>query len=512
MNNNGSARAVEATRAAKIDSHAFAAEDAGYKKTLKPRQIQMIAIGGAIGSGLFMGAGARLAEAGPSLAFVYAVCGIFAWFIIRAMGELVMHRPSTGSFVSYAREFYNEKWAFTVGWMYWTDWVMVAIADLTAAALYLSFFKAYFPFMADIPQWTLALGCLGFITALNLVSVKIFGELEFWFAFVKVAALVTFLCVGIYMVLFGTPLPGHEVGFKLISDNGGWFPFGLMPAIIMIQGVIFAYGSIELVGTAAGEAENVKEVMPKAIRAVMFRIAIFYVGSVLLLAMLLPHSAYQAGVSPFVTFFGSIGFKGADAIMNMVLVTAALSSLNAGIYSTGRILRSLAIKGSAPSYLARMNKQGVPFAGIMLTTVASLLGVGMNAIVPGQAFEIAMTLTAVLIIGSWSGIVLCQLKLYKLSKLGLVKRPDFRMPLAPYSGYATLGFFGLVLALIACNYPVGTFTIAATPFYALALVAGWFLVRRRVRSIEEGALVFNEHQELISVGSEVRLADANLQN
>lgn len=273
----------------------FSTEDAGYQKVLKPRQVQMIAIGGAIGSGLFMGAGARLAEAGPSLVFVYAICGFFAWFIIRAMGELVMYRPSSGSFVSYAREFYGEKWAFAVGWMYWTDWVMVAIADLTATALYLNFFKAYVPFMGDIPQWSLALGALGFVTAINLVSVKIFGELEFWFALIKVAALTTFLGIGIYMVLFGTPLPGHEVGFKLISDNGGWFPSGLLPAVIMIQGVIFAYGSVELVGTAAGEAQDVATVMPKAIRAVVFRIIVFYVGSVLLLAMLLPTPRTRRG-------------------------------------------------------------------------------------------------------------------------------------------------------------------------------------------------------------------------
>ena len=462
-------------------------EDEGYKKTLRPRQIQMIAIGGAIGSGLFMGAGARLATAGPSLVFVYAVCGFFAWLIIRALGELVMHRPTTGSFVSYAREFYGEKWAFAVGWMYWTDWVMVSIADLTAVALYLNFFKAYFPILEGIPQWALALGALACITTINLASVKIFGELEFWFSFVKVGALIVFLCIGTYMILFGTPIPGHEVGIKLISDHGGWFPHGVLPTIIMVQGVIFAYGSIELIGTAAGEAKDVKKVMPKAIRAVLFRIVVFYIGSVLLLAMLLPHSAYREGVSPFVTFFGSLGVRGADAVMNLVLVTAALSSLNAGIYSTGRILRSLAIAGSAPAFLGKMNRQGVPFAGIMLTTVASLVGVFMNAIVPGQAFEIAMTFTAVLLIGSWSVIILCQIKLFRWARLGIVERPQFRMAFAPYSGYATILFFVFVLVLIGLDYPVGTFTIASIPLYAAMLVVGWFCVRKRVQRLKPAA-------------------------
>ncbi|MFG0547094.1 amino acid permease [Pseudomonas sp. YQ_6] len=474
------------------------AEDVGYKKTLRARQIQMIAIGGAVGSGLFLGAGARLSEAGPSLVFAFAVCGVFAWFIIRALGELVLHRPSTGSFVSYAREFYGEKLAYAAGWMYWTNWVTVAIAELTATALYLNFFKAYVPFLGDVPQWASALGVLAIITGINLVSVKIFGELEFWFAFFKVAALVTFLCVGVYMVVFGTPIDGHVPGFQLISDHGGWFPYGVMPAVILIQGVVFAYGSIELVGTAAGEAKDVEKVMPKAIRAVVFRIVVFYVGTILLLSLLMPSSSYIPGVSPLVTFFGAIGVRGADAIMNMVLFTAAISSLNAGIYTTGRILRSLAVTGSAPPFLVKMNSNGVPFAGIMFTTIASLVGVAMNAFLPGQAFEIAMSLTAILMLGAWGVIILCQLKLFKLSQQGLIERPKFRMMFAPYSGYATLAFFVLVFILIACDYPVGTYSAASIPFYAAVLVIGWYVVRGRVYGIANGKLSFDENQELVS--------------
>jgi L-asparagine permease len=475
------------------------AEDAGYKKTLRARQIQMIAIGGAVGSGLFLGAGARLSEAGPSLVFAFAVCGVFAWFIIRALGELVLHRPSTGSFVSYAREFYGEKLAFAAGWMYWTNWVTVAIAELTATALYLNFFKAYFPILGDVPQWATALVVLMIITAVNLISVRVFGELEFWFAFFKVAALITFLCVGVFMVICGTPINGQVPGFQLISDHGGWFPYGVMPAVVLIQGVVFAYGSIELVGTAAGEAKDVERVMPSAIRAVVFRIVVFYVGTILLLSLLLPNTAYVPGVSPLVTFFGAIGVSGADAIMNMVLFTAAISSLNAGIYTTGRILRSLAVSGSAPPFLGKMNKNGVPFAGIMFTTIASLAGVAMNAFLPGQAFEIAMSLTAILMLGAWGVIILCQLKLFKMSQKGLIERPNFKMMFAPYSGYATLVFFVLVFVLIAFDYPVGTFSAASVPLYATVLVGGWYMVRRRVYGIAAGTLKFDENQELVGV-------------
>jgi L-asparagine permease len=324
------------------------AEDKGYHKNLKPRQIQMIAIGGAIGTGLFLGAGGRLNAAGPSLVIAYAVCGFFAFLILRALGELVLHRPSSGSFVSYAREFFGEKAAFVSGWFYWINWATTTIVDITAAALYMHFFGNYIPWMADVPQWAWALTALVVVLALNLVSVKVFGEMEFWFALIKVAALVIFLIAGTYFVIFGTPVDGQPVGISLLTDNGGIFPNGLLPMIILMQGVLFAYASIELVGTAAGETENPEKIMPKAINSVVFRIAVFYVGSVILLALLLPYTSYVKGVSPFVTFFGSIGIQGVDVIMNLVVLTAALSSLNAGLYSTGRILRSMSVNGSAP--------------------------------------------------------------------------------------------------------------------------------------------------------------------
>src|SRR5215217_323493 len=312
-----------------IPAHAHASEatlhveDEGYHKGLKPRQVQMIAIGGAIGTGLFMGAGGRLAAAGPALILSYAICGFFAFMILRALGELVMHRPSSGSFVSYAREFFGEKAAFVTGWLYWLNWAMTAIVDITAVALYMNFFRKYWAPIADVPQWVFALAALLLVLGLNLISVKVFGELEFWFALIKVVALVAFLLVGVYFVIFGTPVPGHEVGFSLISGNGGIFPAGLMPAIVVIQGVVFAYASIELIGTAAGETENPEKIMPKAINTVIVRIAVFYVGSLILLSLLLPYTSYKAGESPFVTFFGSIGVNGVDAIMNLVVLTAA---------------------------------------------------------------------------------------------------------------------------------------------------------------------------------------------
>ena len=474
--------------AAHVPDAALTAGDNDYHKGLSSRQMQMIAIGGAIGTGLFMGAGGRLEAAGPGIVISYAVCGFFAFLILRALGELVMHRPSTGSFVSYAREFYGEKAAFATGWLYWLNWVMTAIVDITAVALYMGFFGKYVGWISSVPQWLWALVALAVVLTMNLISVKAFGEMEFWFALVKVVALVAFLIVGCYFVIFGTPLDGHEVGFSLLADNGGLLPNGLLPVLVLMQGVVFSYASIELIGTAAGETANPEKVMPKAINTVIIRIAVFYVGSLVLLSLLLPYSAYSAGESPFVTFFGSIGVQGMDVVMNLVVLTAALSSLNAGLYSTGRIMRSMSLNGSAPKFAGRMNKAGVPYGGIVITAVVAVFGVVLNAVVPAKAFEIVLNFAAIGIIASWAMIVLCQMALVKSAKRGEQDRPSFRMPFAPVSGRVTLGFLALVLVMMAFDNPVGTWTIASLVIIIPLIIGGWYLCRGRINEIAEARL------------------------
>lgn len=455
---------------------ALGAEDEGYHKSLTPRQLQMIAIGGAIGTGLFLGAGGRLNSAGPGLFLIYGICGIFVFFILRAMGELVLHRPSSGSFVSYAREFYGEKAAYVAGWLYFLNWAMTSIVDSTAIALYLHFWGP----MRVIPQWAFALLALAVVLTMNLISVKLFGELEFWAALVKVVALTAFLLVGTIFLSGRFTIEGQRTGFSVITDNGGWFPHGVLPLALVTSGVVFAYAAVELVGTAAGETQNPRKVMPKAINTVIFRIAIFYCGSLLLLALLLPWTAYKDGESPFVTFFSKLGFGEAGSIMNLVVITAALSSLNAGLYSTGRILRSMAVNGSAPKFTARMSRNGVPYGGILLTCVFTLGGVLLNAFNPGQAFEIVLNISALGILGAWATIVLCQLKLYYESKAGRIERPAYRLFGAPYTGYVTLAFLVIVLVLMAFDTPIGTWTVASLLVIIPMLFGGWFLVRGRV--------------------------------
>ncbi|AUH01839.1 L-asparagine permease [Prodigiosinella confusarubida] len=469
-----------------LDSH-----EAGYHKSMGNRQVQMIAIGGSIGTGLFLGAGARLQMAGPALALVYLVCGIFSFFILRALGELVLHRPSSGSFVSYAREFLGEKASYVAGWMYFLNWAMTGIVDITAVALYMHYWGTF----ADVPQWVFALSALGIVTTMNMIGVKWFAEMEFWFALIKVAAISLFLIVGTLFLGSGKLLGGNPTGFHLISDNGGMFPHGLLPALVLVQGVIFAFAGIELIGTAAGECKDPENMLPKAVNSVIWRISLFYVGSVILLVCLLPWNAYQAGESPFVTFFSKLGIPYIGTIMNLVVLSAALSSLNSGLYSTGRILRSLSLGGSAPKFMSKMSSQSVPYTGILVTVGIYIIGVFLNYIVPSQVFEIVLNIASLGIICSWGFIIICQMKLRQAIREGKAKPVSFRMPGAPVTSWLTLAFLLGVLVLMAMDYPNGTWTIATIPILVLVLIAGWYGLRKRQKEVNRPD---TEHKSLVN--------------
>ncbi|MGW0605951.1 amino acid permease [Streptomyces sp. NPDC002644] len=460
------------------------AGDAGYSKDLKARHINMIAIGGAIGTGLFLGAGGRLNSAGPALALAYLVCGVFAFFVVRALGELVVYRPSSGSFVSYAREFLGEKGAYVAGWMYFVNWSTTGIADITAVALY----THYWSMFSDIPQWVLALAALAVVLVVNLISVKYFGEMEFWFAIIKVATLVLFMLVGVFLLVTQQDVGGTTPGLSVITDNGGFLPHGVLPVVLVMQGVVFAYASLELVGTAAGETAEPRKVVPRAVNSIMWRVGLFYVGSVVLLALLLPGSVYSGDESPFVTVLSRIGVPAAGDVMNLVVLTAAMSSLNSGLYSTGRILRSMAAAGSAPRFTGVMNRNQVPYGGIMLTGAVCVLGVGLNYLMPGQAFEIVLNVASLGIISTWVIIMICHLVFVRRAKAGLLTRPAFRLWGSPVTEIVTIAFLVSVLVLMWGDPEVGRKTLLLIPVIAVALVLGWFGVRRRVTRAEDSGI------------------------
>ncbi|MEO3871625.1 amino acid permease [Nonomuraea sp. B12E4] len=439
-------------------------EDEGYKHALGNRQVQMIAIGGAIGVGLFLGAGGRLAATGPALVLSYAAAGVAAFFVMRALGELVLYRPSSGSFVEYANEFVGPWAAFASGWMYWINWAFTGIAELTAIAAYIHYWAPVFP------QWLTALIALGFVLTVNALSVRLFGELEFWFAMLKVLAISVFLVVGLVLVVFAV----GEAGPHNLVSHGGFFPTGFPLVLMSLQSVVFAYAAIEVVGITAGETARPHEIMPRAINGVVWRIAIFYVGSVALLGMVLPWTAYRADTSPFVTVFSGLGVPWAADAMNLVVITAALSSCNSGLYATGRILRSMAMKREAPRFAGVLSSRHVPIGGIVFTASTFLAGVALFYFLPERAFNIATAVASLGVITTWGVLVYCQLRLRKSGH-----RSTFPMPGSPYTNWLTLAFLALVVLLMPFADQDQRVAFFLIPALVASIAVGWRTVRRR---------------------------------
>ena len=455
------------------------AGDEGYAKNLAPRHVGMIAIGGAIGTGLLLGAGGKLLEAGPGLALSYAIAGLFAYLVVRALGELTLHRPSSGSFVSYSREFLGEAGAYVAGWMYVLNWSTTGMADSTAVALYVHYWGRF----QAVPQWMLALLSLAVVLSVNLVSVRLFGEIEFWFALVKVGAILGFLAVGGWLLSSGHPVDGSRPGLALVRDNGGILPLGVLPVFAVFQSVVFAYAGVELVGTTAGETSNPATVVPRAVRSVSWRIALFYVGSIVMLVLVLPWNRYSASESPFVTVLSKIGLPGAGGIMNLVVLTAAMSSLNSGFYSSGRVLRSMAAAGSAPRFAAAMNGRQVPYGGVLITCGIATLGVGLNAWLPGQAFEIVVNFASLGVITAWVMIMLCHLVFVRRTRAEGRARPAFRLNGWPWVNILTIGFLVSVVVDMGLNGgSTGVWTAAGIPVIAAVLAVGWRVARSRVNT------------------------------
>lgn len=275
--------------------------DEGYQPALSNRQVQMIAIGGAIGVGLFYGTGEKIATAGPGLVLSFLVAGVVAFFVLRAMGELVLYRPTAGSFVEYSRQFIGPWAGYVSGWMYWLNWVATGVAEITAIGVYVKYWAP------QIPQWLSALAALALLLGVNLVSVRLFGELEFWFATLKVLAIVSFLVTGIGLILAAAGVGATHASVSNLTSHGGLFPKGFPIVLMSLQAVVFAYAGTEMVGVAAGETKDPRRVIPRAINGVIWRIAVFYCGSVLLLVMVLPWTGYSANQSPFVTVFAKLG-------------------------------------------------------------------------------------------------------------------------------------------------------------------------------------------------------------
>jgi L-asparagine permease len=408
--------------------------DVGYRHTLSNLQIQMIAIGGAVGVGLFLGLGARLNTAGPGLLLSYLVVSVVVYLMMRALGEMVLYRPTTGAFVSYAREFVGNRFAHLTGWIYVTLGSLAGIAEIAAIAVYVNYW------LPDMPGWAPSLVALLVIVGSNLLTARAFGIIEFGASSVKVAAILLFLAAGVVIVtLAGTSAIENDASVSNLWSGGGLFPNGTWQAVIAMQGVVFSYSAIEIVGISAGESKDPEKSMPKAIRSVIVRIGIFYLGSIVVLCMLLPTQSYSGDESPFVTALASLDVPGLGGVMNFVVLTAALSGVNATLYAVVRLLRNLAANGSAPAATAMITRRGVPIGGLLSIGAFYLVGVLLIHLAgASEAFEIALSACAVFVLFGWIAIFVSHLGFRRQVKAGRISLPSFRMPGAPYTDWICL--------------------------------------------------------------------------
>ncbi|WP_018608847.1 amino acid permease [Uliginosibacterium gangwonense] len=361
---------------------------------LKNRHIQLIALGGAIGTGLFLGIAQTIKLAGPAVLLGYAIAGLIAFFIMRQLGEMVVEEPVAGSFSHFANKYWGSFAGFISGWNYWVLYVLVSMAELTAVGIYVQY---WWP---GIPTWISALFFFVVINTINLLHVKLFGEMEFWFSIIKVAAIICMIAFGAFLLLSGHG--GPQASVTNLWQIGGFFPHGLSGLIMALVIITFSFGGLELVGITAAEADDPAKSIPKATNQVIYRILIFYVGALAVLLSLYPWDKVQEGGSPFVMIFHALDANFVATILNIVVLTAALSVYNSCVYCNSRMLLGLAVQGNAPRALASVNQRGVPVVALGASALATAFCVLINYLMPGKAFGLLMALVVSALIINWA--------------------------------------------------------------------------------------------------------------
>ncbi len=436
-------------------------ESKELKRGLTNRHIQLIALGGAIGTGLFLGIGPAAVLAGPSVIFGYAIAGIIAFFIMRQLGEMVVNEPVSGSFSHFAYKYWGPFAGFASGWNYWILYILVSMSELTAIGIYVQF---WWP---EIPLWASSLFFFLVINALNLGSVKMFGEAEFWFSIIKVIAILAMIVFGSYLLISGTG--GEQATISNLWNNGGFFPKGwlsensgngyqgLLAAMALIM---FSFGGLELIGITAAEAENPEKNIPKATNQVIYRILIFYVGALIILFSLSPWENITDKSSPFVMVFENLNTIDVNLfgktipfskiianVLNIIVLTAALSVYNSSVYSNSRMLYGLAEQGNAPKFLKKLSKNHVPIMAILVSSFFAAICILINKIIPESAFHVLMSLVVSSLVINWIMISITHLKYRQQKDIEKTKTlfPSF---LYPISNYICLVFLLGVLVIM----------------------------------------------------------------
>ncbi|MDR0882156.1 MAG: amino acid permease [Candidatus Adiutrix sp.] len=460
-------------------------QEGSLKRGLKNRHIQLIALGGAVGTGLFLGTGGAIFVAGPSVILGYALAGLLAFLIMRQLGEMDTEEPKAGSFSYFAYKYWGEFPGFLAGWNYWILYVMVAVSELTAVAAYMQY---WFPGLAT---WVSALIFFVLINAINLATVKAFGEMEFWFAIIKLAALASMICIGAYILLLNpelapgsglknlwqTPTTGEHAGDPAY---GGFFPNGLKGLLLAVPIITFAFGGLELIGITAAEADNPQEVIPQAVNQVIYRILCFYIGILVVLLSLYHWSNLHPTDSPFVMIFDRIGFKAVAGTLNFVVLTAALSVYNSCVYCNSRMLYGLALQGNAPKLFNKTDSRGVPGPAMLLSGVLTFLVVPLNYFLPAwiDAFQVAMSVVVAALVINWAMISLAHLK-FRQYMINHQHRTIFPSPGYPFSNYLCLATTLFIVGAMATPDLGMVRAVVAVPIWVILVYAGFRLLKRR---------------------------------
>ncbi|MCD8796889.1 amino acid permease [Mammaliicoccus sciuri] len=419
-------------------------EDNHLKRGLSSRQVQMIALGGTIGVGLFMGASSTIKWSGPSAIFAYLVAGLFLYLVMRAMGELVYLYPTTGSFANYASDYLHPVAGYVTAWSNIFQWIVVGMSEVIAVGQYMQY---WWP---DLPTWIPGVIVVVTLAAANLASVKAFGEFEFWFAMIKVVTIILMIIAGFGLIFFGLGNGGNAIGLGNLTEHGGFFPKGIVGFFFALSMVVGSYQGVELIGITAGETKDPQKNIKKAVNGVIWRILIFYIGAIFVIVTVYPWDQLGNVGSPFVATFAKVGITIAAGLINFVVITAAMSGCNSGIFSSSRMVYTLAQKGQMPRIFTKVMKTGVPFFAVLAISIGIFVGVILNIVLPlvidGSENIFVYVYSASILPGMvpWFMILFSHIQ-FRRNHSDEIKDHPFKMPFAPYSNYLTLGFFILVL-------------------------------------------------------------------
>lgn len=434
------------------------------KRGLKSRHIQMIALGGTIGVGLFMGSASTIQWTGPSVLLAYILAGIFIFFIMRAMGEMLYMEPSTGSFATFGYKYIHPLAGYLTAWSNWFQWVIVGMSEIIAVGAYMQY---WFP---HLPAWIPGLVAFVILGTANLISVKSFGEFEFWFSLIKVVTILVMIVAGFGLIFFGIGNGGTAIGLENLWKHGGFFTGGWSGFFFALSLVIGAYQGVELIGITAGEAKDPQKTLTKATQSIIWRILIFYIGAIFVIVTVYPWNQLNSIGSPFVATFAKFGITAAAGIINFVVITSAMSGCNSGIYSAGRMLYTLGVNGQAPKIFMKLSSNGVPLLSTIGVLIGLAVGIILSYIAPKNLFVYVYSASVLPGMIPWFVILISQIQFRKVKGDEMDSHP-FKMPFAPVSNYLTIAFLVLVLIAMWFNKDTRVSLVVGIVFLALVSIS-----------------------------------------